>query len=629
MLESHPAILARQLALYATSEPLPLLDGSRATLDVHAMAFLAQPRLRVSDGRWFRQTPTFEALGPAYPDLADQRVHFLVVHWRRLLAKGLLQHDSTLNVSLTLRRLAHRAWWTLLPMLEEHDVVLARLLTAASRNVRDNPKRAAEDPLWVGFDNNDDATRFDNHATTLLASRRKDAQSRDGFCEKASHWLSAVFKPVTHAPTQRDLGFCTVRQHVRGGTCDACPEIAADRRFLVPLEVPKLLDRSKRQYPIVMEAVAPSRTSSVLGDNLRWILDARSRLDGVYRFTHISGAASRFIDVKRLWARWRALGIASIFDEHCPPIDQLEGPRQAKRFLERALANSTIPEHSYSAQTLFLEAEWGTEDDFQTSYSAFIAVYDNVLLNALKVVDQRSAAMVKARSLLPKTGESKRPPRRVVTRSWAPNNGEPPIPILVIRSMSQAKRTRNFYTLPYDVDSSETDKRSRIGRGIQYDGRFYWTAQAINSFANKVNYEEEPLYPWAREFCEWVGTQEPILDDDKLFNNALYSDRLPQRLQAIAAGEMAHLGMFAQREDDAIIDFFVEKQTKRRLTPLDWEPLLQQLPGRNVRGILKRLEDLGKKYAFEQGYQVYARSPYHRKFAAKRRAQWIKEGCPL
>ena len=123
---------------------------------------------RAPEARWFRQSPTFKALPPDFLSPADQRDFVLVVQWRRLLAKALLQHPSAADVPPALRRLAHRAWWTLQPLLEQHDVVLAQLLKAAQRNFRENPERAKFEPLWVGFDTEADERRFDAQEVTVI-----------------------------------------------------------------------------------------------------------------------------------------------------------------------------------------------------------------------------------------------------------------------------------------------------------------------------------------------------------------------------------------------------------------------------------------------------------------------------
>jgi hypothetical protein len=347
----------------------------------------------------------------------------------------------------------------------------------------------------------------------------------------------------------------------------------------------------------------------------------------VCSFVHSNGAQARFIDFHRLWERWRELQMPTMFDG-IPAMQTIDGPRQARAYLTRLLDGAVIPQHSYSAEELYIEAGWGSAEDFATSYSQFEAIYDAALLQLLTRIDQRAGALLKARLTQPMPSTTP-PKRRIVVRHWQPLNGDHSVPIRVLRTTSQNKQRANFYTLPYDVDDPMVkDRWTRIGKGIKYDGELYWTAHAINHFANKFDADNEPTYPWAREFCEWVNLQEPELADDKLFNAAIYSERLPQRLKAIADGKLAHLGMFSLQEDEIITSFFLAPTTKKRLSTADWVPLLAKLPGRTERGVLKRFEDLGKKYAFQHGYQAYAHSPWCRKFSAQRRKQWIKEGCP-
>ena len=630
MSDFQASALALQLAAFATRTggPLPLLDGTSALLSLSGMGFLARPLQRAPEGLWFRQTPTFQALLPGSLDPADQRDFVLVVQWRRLLAKGLLEHEDTDGIEPPLRRLSHQAWWTLLPLIEQHDVVLAQLLRAAAQKFREQPERVTHEPLWVGFDTQADRRRFDAQVTMLLRSRRTSANPHDGFCEVAAQWLAEAMLPAVNQVVQRHLGLCVVNKHVRGGECPTCPEIAKERAFLLALDVPALLDQRVRRTIATTAKPQPNNAPSVVRDNLLWMLHTRSRRDGVYSFQHHNGSPARFIDFQRLRERWAELGMETMFDD-LPAPAQIEGSRKARELFSRLVGGALIPEHHYSAKELFLAADLGREEDFNTSYSQFVVVFDTTLLIALQRVDPRAAALVKARMALPVTPTGIRQPRRVVTRTWAPLSGDPPIPIGIIRAMSTNKHVRNFYTLPYDlVDNLVEDSKARRGKGIAYDGQIYWTAQTVNFFANKTTADEEVIYPWAREFCEWIGLQENQLLDDKMFNNAMYSERLPQRLEAVARGDMAHLGAFSQQEDDRILAFFVSNLAKKRLTTQDWQPLLQRLPGRNIRGVLRRFEELGKKYAFQHGYQQYYASPYHRKFASKRRAQWIKEGCP-
>jgi len=626
---STPSLFATQLAVYATETggPLPLLDGSSGLLKLNGMAYVARPSSRPSAGRWFRQTPTCKALlrDPDYP--VDQRNHILVVNWRWLLAHGLLQHKTTANTSAPLRQLAHRAWWLLLPLLRDHDAVMTHLLTRACEAYQQNPARVAEEPFWVGFNGEAGESRFDAHATALLADRRTDKQPHEGFCEKASRWLATMFQPAVHRQTQRSVGLCIVGQHVRGGFCPTCPEVAVERPFLLALEVPALKDQRLRRTFGTLNAAPAKEVPSVRRDNLRWILDARSRLDGIYRFTHFNGTPSRFIDIQRLWQRWVDLELPTMFDKF-PPPDQIEGPRQAYAFLVRLLEGAVISPHDYSAAELFVEAGWGSSEDYATSYSQFIAVTNSALLALLQREDRRAAAVVRARLSLQNALAKTTVSRRVVRRTWVPPNEDLSITIQVVRAKSRNKVVRNFYTLPYVItDPMVTDRRARVGKGILYEGQLYWTPQAINSFANQTLANGEPTYPWAREFCEWVNLQDETLDSAKAFRAAVYSERLPERLRAIARGEQAHLGAYSQQEDETIREFF-SACGKQRLLSQDWLPLLEAMPGRNERGIRRRFEEMGKKYAFQHGYQAYTQSVYYRSFSAKRRKQWMKEGCP-
>lgn len=630
------AQLALRLATFATRTggPLPLLDGSSALLGLTGMAYLPRPRQKPAAPAWFRQTPTAKALADNRRALgdwadqqttepADQRDYALVVQWRRLLSKALLRHDSTAGVPPALRRLAHQTWWALLPLIQRYDVVLAQLLEAARSNYDTNPTRAEHEPFWVGFDTTDDELRLDAQVTALLASRRTDKHPVDGFCDEMARWLAEGFRVAVVSSAQRTVGLCTVNNHTRNAFCETCPEIARERRYMLVLDVPTLLDQRSRRLITAPPTPAASGGPSVMRDNLRWIIDSRSRLDGTVRFTHSTGAPARFIDIQRLRQRWAALQMPTMFDD-LPPPEQLDGSRQAQAFFETRLKHAVIPPQSYSAEDLYVQAGWGNHEDYATTYSQFTAVFESTLLTALQQLDQRAYALLQARNAQMRVPTARKIERRLVTRRYTRLDTGRPATIEVLRGLSTGRVRRNFYTLPYDVDVPA----ARRGKVITHGEKHYWSWHAINELANEGVGEIEPTYPWARAFCEWVGEQEVELNDDKLFQDAIYSERLPQRLAAIARGDQAHLGVYSDAEDEIIREFFFRPTTKKRLSPQDWQPLLEKLPGRNELGVLKRFEALGKKYAFEHGYQEYKASPYFRKFAAKRRAQWIKEGCP-
>ncbi|MBA2708745.1 MAG: hypothetical protein H0U59_13145 [Gemmatimonadaceae bacterium] len=615
----------RQLGAYATETggALPLQDGSRASIGGHGLALQAEPRQRAAGSSWIRQSATFKAhRGAGNPLPTDQREFHLVVQWRRLLGKALLHHPSAANVPAPLRRLAHHAWWALVPLVREYDVVMAQLLETARVNFRDNPDRAKWEPFWVGLDDKSAELRFDAQAN-LLGSRRTDADPTDGFCEAAAKQFARMLAPLVQTSTQRHIGLCTAASHARGGTCDTCPEIASERRFLLALNVP-LLCEPRLCTSLIAGYPKRDDAESVLVQNLRWILAARYTPDGVFRFTTPAGAPSRLIDLRRLREAWAATATPSIFDA-LPAMDRVEGPRTTQTYFVQMMNQAILLERQYSAKELYVDAGWDA-DGYPFDQSPLVAVTDSALLNQLERVSQRSVALLKAR----RTAKPKpqKYARRQVIRTYTSASGGPPVSIGIIRASNQRTHTNNFYTTPYTPsDPMCHEPRLRVGRGIYYDGVFYWTLQALNHFANQLTPSGDPLYPDGRDFSEWATAQDAGLCDTTLFNRAIYSDRLPARLDAIARGEQVHLGMFSQQEDERIRAFFLASPRRRRLTAADWAALLQLMPGRGQRGILARFEDLAREYAFAHGYEAYSRSGYCRKFSAQRRKQWIKGGC--
>lgn len=643
MSESPAASLARHLAAYATQTggPLALWNGSGAALADSGLAFLARPLQKPPEAAWFRQTPTGKAWAaaslldqldavvsdlPATPGPLDRHQFVLVVQWRRLLSKALVHHPSAANVPADLRHLAHKAWRTLLPLVRRHDVVLARLLEQAQENLRARADKLDETPFWIGLNDKDDELRLDAQMTRLLASRRTDRTPHDGFCEEAATWLREALLPAVNDVVQRNIGFCDDGLHRGGHPCSKCPEVAPERSFLLALDPPALLDRRIRGAMRGAEIESPEAPST-LRENLLWLSHTRFRKDGVYCVTH-NEAPARIIDLQRMAAHWKTIEMPSMFED-LAPMDHIDGPRQALRALTRLLDGAVISPMAYDAQHLFIEAGWGSAEDYLTSYSQFPMIYDSALAVALARVDQRAAALLKAKLSRPPVSPLARRIRRTVVRRWTSPSDGVEHNIEILRATSVGKQKRCFYTLPYAAtDPTIGDQRSRVGKGVLYNGELFWTPHVINFLANKTGGNGQPVYPWAREFCDWVGQLDAELNDDALFKAAVYSERLPQRLVAIARGDQAHLGSFSLQEDAAIVEFFVEQRAKKRLSATDWASLLQKLPGRSERGILKRFEELGKKYAFQHGYQAYAHSPWCRKFSASRRKQWIKEGCP-
>lgn len=629
----QPDVLLRRLALQLTAfaagkARLPLLDGSRGPLSPLGMAFLAAPARRGSENSWFRRTGTFQASQDAgSPIPTDQQEFFLVVQWRRLLSKGLLQHSQSVDVPADLRTIAHHAWWCLLPLVRQYDVVMAQLLERSYQSYVSQGARATHEPFWVGFENEIDEQRFDKQAVALLNSRRTPEHDRDGFCEAASRWFMDGFSAAIHTPVQRHLGLCTVARHVRGQLCPTCPEIAKERVHLAALTIPLLTNTKIRQmltFSGVADRARHEPASRV--EALRWILESACIEDGVFPFRLPSGAPARFIDFGRLRRVWKALGFLSPFDQ-LPGPDTAQGPRESVKFFDRMMGGVISP-NGYSEAALFVDAGWGEPTAYDVLYGGYAAALDSALACQIEIADKRAGALAKARAHRAQIHiPRKRPARRTVIRMFHPLEG-PMVAVGVIRTTTVGKRSANFFTTPFEVDDPMLrSPQKRMGRGIREGDTFFWTLAALNYFANQQDSSGAPVYPLAREFCEWATYVEAELSDRKRFNEAIYSDRLGLRLDAIARGELAHLGAFSRYEDEQIQRFFVEQPKQKRLGDEQWAELLKVLPGRTKRGILRRFEELGKRYAFSHGYAEFMRSPYHRKFSAMRRKQWIKEGC--
>lgn len=617
--------LAKLLGRVATqTDALTLQDGSRASLSASGLSVHRTGRERPPAANWLRRSHLAEVLAPTGIVLPEpQKGNFLAVQWRALLSKAFLRHASASQVSADLRALAHHAWWAALPVVQRYDVVFADLLTKAQNNYNLYPERREFEPFWVGIDTPDDELRFDAHASFLLSLRRSAESQFENFCEEMATWFKAHFAYAANSSEERAFGLCVAGNHRGGGACETCPETHADRPYTSIFDGDALF----RRMPILRVGARSTKDTAVIEPSVRcfrWILEARSRIDGVARFTLPVGTTARVLNLPRLHERWKQNGFESVLEGY--DLSTEAGLKEAHRymlgFLGSALPTSVVP-----FEMVYLEAGWGDAQQFLTDKPSLIAVSDAALTTRLAKLGHRMAALRKARQAR-KVETLIKPVRRRIPLPFTSLTGGPAYTVFVVRNKTVGKVTKNFYSTPFIVDGPRTDPRSRSGQGVLVDGQLCWTVQALRSIANEKNADGEPRYPMGHEFAVWAESHDANLFSDRAFNNAVYDSKLGERIEALTTGEKHHLGRYSEKEDQTILLFFVASRQKKRLTRQDWALLLQRLPGRTERGVLRRFDELGREYAFLNGYEAYMRSPYHRKFSATRKAQWRKEGCP-
>jgi len=616
------------LGLFAQSphSHAPLYDGSRGSLGAWGFAYLAAPRVRPAQPRWFPLSGTFrDTLTSATSIDVEGQEFFLAVHWWRLLSKAGFFTKGSETTPGQLRKLAHRAWWALIPLVDQHDAVLADILRRASAAYDSNPKRVLNEPFWCGIETETDQRRFDAQMSYLLSFRQSDKQPAKGFCDFAAEVMRTALDPFVNVLEERHFGFCTVTKHNRSGPCEKCPLASVDRPHVSVFDLPLLMKGFRRGEGMKLPLPADHRTVATEPSitTLRWITDTRFTKDGVYRFELPTGAAARMVNFTLLRERLGEIKLETILDD-IPP-GQLEAGTLAKAKFT-AFVGSSVETDDIALGLRFEEARWG--DHNTGSNIAACAVYrDSDLYKHMVTLDRAFLALAKARQTK-KPKQTRRHVRRAVTRTFTPTsaNGRP-VDIGIVRSTTTGKQIKNFFTTPYDVDPTYRDPNWRRGRGLNDHGVYYWTLSALNFFANLLTPSGEPLYPEGVEFREWANGQDGELANRKAFVKALYQDHYTQRIVAVDQGLQHHLGPFTAHEDDVIRAFFCEGPKRPRLSPPEWAELLTKLPHRSVRGVLHRFDELGKQYAMENGYQAYSQSRYCRKFSAPRCAQWKKEGC--
>ena len=620
------ASLTRHLRHVATkTEALTLQDGTRHALSVSGLSVHSASRERPSAANWLRQSHLAQVLAPAGITLpAPQRGYHLSVQWRSLLSKAFLRHASASHVPAALRTLAHHAWWAALPVVKRYDVVFADMLTKSYDNYVLHGERTEFEPFWVGVDSLEDELRFDAHASFLLSLRRTAEAPFNNFCEDVMSWFRQYYSYAANSSEERVFGFCTVNDHRSGNPCETCPDTYADRPFTSLFDGDVLL----RKEPSTRAATAAAVIEGPADPSVRcfrWILEARSRIDGVARFNLPIGTPARVINIRRLHERWKKNGFPSVVEEYA--VSTSDGLKEAYRHMLGFIGGSLLPPSVVPFEQMYLESEWGDEQGFAEEAPYLIAVSDASLLLRLSKLGHRTAALRKARAAR-KVEKYLRPARRRIQLPFSSMTGGPAYDVFVVRGKTVGKMTKNFFSTPFAVHGPRTDPRNRAGQGVLVDGQLCWTVQSLHSVANETTPDGDPVYPLAKEFALWAESHDLQLTSDRAFQNALYASTIGERLTALTTGAIQHLGRYSEKEDGIIRLFFATGQKKKRLRPTDWALLLQRLPGRTERGILRRLDELGREFAFLNGYEAYVRSPYHRKFSSTRKTQWKKEGCP-
>lgn len=630
--------LVSQIHRIATRQPvLTLLDGSRASLSASGLAVYALGRERASEAAWLRQTPLPAALAASGAPLDwKTKGYYLAIQWRNLLSKAFFRRPNAPTDPWTaeLQAVAHQAWRAALPVVQRYDVVLATLISQAAQQRADYPDRLLDNPFWSGIDEPDDELRFDAHASYLLSLRRTPDSPHDGFCERLSRWFNHQLASALRARDTQDFGLCLMRDHRAADRCPTCPEVSADRPYVGVFDGDKLFERRK-PWPITPVTFRGFSTDAPLPEGpeapallgLRWLLESRSRLDGIARFTLSSGQPGRLINLRILAKRWKTLRLKTALDAYDVSTDT--GLSDAHRYMTQFVGDELLPQAATLIPRIYFEAQWGDEAAYEADAPYLISVSDVSLIRRLARVGTRAAALAKAQ--LAQRHRPKRtagPARRTVPLLYTPKDAALGHPITVFRSKSTGGTRRNFFSTPFEVQGPRLYPRNRAGQGVLVDGVMHWSVFALHSLAKETLGNDEPTYPGAREFAQWVDEQDAQMPTDRAFKDALYAANLKQRLIAVSAGERLHLGRFSNAEDAILVEFFTKNQRLKRFDPDAWQSLLVRLPGRTERGILRRYDELGREYAFIHGYAAYERSPFHRRYSALRKKQWRKEGCP-
>jgi hypothetical protein len=592
------------------------------------LVYVVRHRDRGSPSRWFAQTPSFADLLRLGLEPKERDRVLLRVRWPSLLAAAGYAIKGRPVTDPALRRLAFEAWWACLPLVVEYNVVFAAMLATALRRVQAAPERLEQEPQWNGL-TAAETPSFDAHLMAILAPN----QPPNGgplFRYAVSRWFNDHFERLSavHQQAHVELFMCPAGHRGRA-TCAQCLPRQDERKITTMLDPSMWLERQPppvRETPALPVGITHVDRSTPAARLLLWLLHGRHPDVGVVRAAtrHAEGVADlRFVNFAVLLPTLANYGV------HTPLSDlDVTSERDAlvamDRFQDKVRhATTSFSSDLHAPMVYFEQSGWASSAPYTASCCGLY--YESGLLTQLLGVD-RAIKVLKTHRPKPMP-----PPtlvRRTVTRVYANPKSHASALIRMFRANPTGTRSEIYYELPFTIEGQHTEAPWRTGRSIQYRNTLFWTLSGLNALANAKLANGEPCYPEAVAFWRWAESTTLDLHSDSGFENARYDETYGARVKALHDGARAHLARWSVTEDLILDRWLAQHKPGAKIPTLAWEQLLSQLPGRTRRGVLVRIEALGRKYAFSNGYKAYMRSSYYRMFSAQRRKQWLAEGCP-
>lgn len=610
MLRDSLALLARLMR--EPHAPYPVHDGTRETLAEHGVAYYLEPRRRRrEEAPWFGSTRWAELKtswaqrqGVASPRWDDHDVLFLV-HWPMLLRTA-----SPLWAPSPMRAVAHRLLRDLVPLISHYDAALALMIQRFETAWAHRLPEALDMPLFFGQESVLDESLFHAHLMHLVGNK--------DFRRRLEETMRGSLRVVSARRSQERLGLCAAR-HRKGLRCEACEDGRWVRRYT------SLLWPGRLASVMISTLGAPQFSFPELwagGINDPWLSEARHWLsllepdEGVIRLRTPGYGESLLVDFGRVLARRRIEGRES-------PLARIDDTgshdwwflgARARRLFDEATSQRYLARRPAPLKDLVEAQGWEWRETLDVPYE----------LLSLHALSQR-LHRAKGRRLAVRNPVTRRPSKRTTKAVTLSYDGRA---VTVIRRKKIYRlrddpadiAPRNYYSLPFDVSGAVTGRQGRRGLAVRVSGELFWNLQGVNHL---VNLER---WPEALPFRDWILEQDEGLTS-KRFTQLCYEAHYGARVAKKQAGELAHLGSFTGHEDTTVRAFLEARPPgSHRMSRAEWGTLLERLPGRNVNGVLRRLEELGKEYAREQGYQAYLNSPLCLRRSAARGKRWRREG---
>lgn len=593
--------------LCSPKHPVNVFDGSMSSMEPLGVNYALIPKQKGAKGanEWFPAT------------LAGQRQALLSIRARQpppdysMVDAGLFFHWPTflrgaaLGGFSQLRPMALEMLTYTRPLILQYDPILADDLDHVTALLRKN-----------SFPEDADVRRFDAHLNALLLNR--------SFLRYFTDSMEISWSAFRQIHLERSITGCVVQAHRKGQKCDACEgsywtrehsTLLMLRRYNVP-ELRRGVTLQLRSPEWFQESTDPW-----VNEVLYWQGGSGGE-DGIAHFSFAKKYGNQIlINYQKILETALRIGRPTPLLKFVDPglsSDTWGAGYKARLAFDTWSSGRYHPsDRPITLQQMVEKAGWEWRDVVEHPYGVY-------LQTALQGTLARSTEM-RVRLSRRVRSVRKEPPRPRNRRSVVLSYGE--APVQVIRRTLRSGETVNYYTPPFEVDVRTMRPEERRRVAIRWGNTYFISAQGFNRLANMATKNDEPVYPEARAFVEWLIVQDGALTKEK-FRKLEYEARYGERVAKKLGGMTKHIGQFTEAETEIVRQFF-SNRSRGRVTAFEWDTLLSQLPTRTKPSIRLQVEKLGKEFALAHGYTHYANSGLCLNRSEKRRKQWIKEGvCP-